>query len=99
METPVMIDLFEFTKILGWDINHFDHPFTPGPKSQRLQDITCVSWNRQVQHILASSSSNGCTVIWDLKSRREIIHLAAPNSRHSITSLAWHPDTVRFFIG
>ena len=30
-------------------------------------EITCVSWNKKITHILASSSSNSTIVVWDLK--------------------------------
>lgn len=73
-------------------MTNFEKPFTPGVKSQRLQDVTALAWNRQVSHILATASNNGCAVIWDLKNRREVIHLASPNSRKPITAIAWNPD-------
>jgi protein transport protein SEC31 len=74
-----------------WDLNNPEKPYTPGSKSQKLDDITCVAWNRQVQHIMASSSVNGCSVIWDLKRKAEVIHLSV-NSKRAVTSIAWNPD-------
>ncbi|CAO3616708.1 unnamed protein product [Mucor hiemalis] len=70
----------------------------PGPKFTKLDDITSVGWNGQVQHILATSSSNGHTVVWDLRNCKEVMTLSAPNSggmnagRRSISSVVWHPD-------
>lgn len=87
-----------------WDLTKPDTPYTPGQKSQKLDDITSVGWNGQVQHILATSSSTGHTVVWDLRNRKEVMTLSAPNtgginaSRRSISSVVWHPDVVRFYI-
>ena len=38
-----------------WDLNKASEPLTPGSKSKPPDDVTCVAWNRQVQHILAST--------------------------------------------
>ncbi|KAI9145774.1 hypothetical protein BKA69DRAFT_1049545 [Paraphysoderma sedebokerense] len=67
--------------ILIWDMNDPSTPYSPGPtKTPKLlnSDVTYLSWNRQVPHILASSSSNGLTIVWDLKNKREVITLAPP---------------------
>lgn len=82
-----------------WDLTKPDTPYNPGPKSSKLDDITSVGWNGQVQHILATSSSNGHTVVWDLRNRKEVMTLSAPNTgvisgRKTISSVAWHPDVV-----
>jgi len=55
-------------------------------------DVTCVGWNKQVPHILASSSSNGYTVIWDLKNKREAMALINPTSKQICVAVAWNPD-------
>ncbi|RCH81339.1 protein transport protein S31, partial [Rhizopus stolonifer] len=78
-----------------WDLTNPNTPYTPGPKSQKADDITTVGWNGQVQHILATSSSTGQTVVWDLRNRKEVMTLAAPSmtaGRRSISSVVWHPD-------
>ncbi len=41
-----------------------------------MDEITALAWNHQVQHVLASSSSTGYTVVCDLKSKREVVSLA-----------------------
>ncbi|GAA6022152.1 hypothetical protein JCM11491_005106 [Sporobolomyces phaffii] len=51
-------------------------PFSPGPRSRSLDTITSLSWNPSVVHILASGSNSGYTVVWDLKSKREITALS-----------------------
>ena len=30
-----------------WDVNKLSTPMTPGAKSQPLDDIRCVAWNRE----------------------------------------------------
>lgn len=63
-----------------------------------------------MQHILATSSTTGYTVVWDLKSKREVLTLSYPGasvgggsmgnlgqmgaSRRGITAIAWNPDVV-----
>jgi hypothetical protein len=42
-------------------------------------EITYIAWNRKVQHILASTSTNGSTVVWDLKRQRPVISFRDPN--------------------
>jgi protein transport protein SEC31 len=87
-------------EIYIWDLTKPDTPYSPGAKSSKLEDITSVGWNGQVQHILATSSSTGHTVVWDLRNRREVMTLSAPisggiNTGHrSISSVVWHPDNV-----
>ncbi len=72
-------------------------PYSPGARSPKLEDIYAIQWNRLVPHILASSSNNGYTVIWDLRSKRELLSLAHPGGRKPITSIAWNVDAVSFF--
>ncbi|KAI8981701.1 hypothetical protein BDF20DRAFT_905569 [Mycotypha africana] len=85
-------------EIYIWDISKPEKPYTPGPKSQKMDDITSVAWNGQVQHILATTSSTGHTVVWDLRNRKEVMTLTAPNlggfasGQRSISSVVWHPD-------
>jgi protein transport protein SEC31 len=65
-----------------------------------------LNWNRQVGHIMATSSNTGYTVVWDLKNKREVMQLSwsgnnsgqfgqsFPGMRRSVTAVAWHPDEV-----
>lgn len=75
-------------------------PYSPGARSNKLDEVTSVAWNCQVQHILATSSTTGYTVVWDLRNRKEIMTLAAPGAggmgggHRGISSIAWHPDVV-----
>lgn len=36
------------SEIYIWDLNNTSTPMTPGSKSQPLEDVQCISWNRQV---------------------------------------------------
>ncbi|KAI9591010.1 hypothetical protein BDF19DRAFT_456694 [Syncephalis fuscata] len=89
-------------EIFVWDLANLSKPYSPGPRSSKLEDITCLAWNRQVQHIMATSSGTGYTVVWDLKNRREVLHLnyggatsgggATGLGRRGVTAVAWNPD-------
>ncbi|GAA5906338.1 hypothetical protein JCM8208_003522 [Rhodotorula glutinis] len=63
-------------EILIWDLTSPSSPFSPGSRSRSLDSITSLAWNPSVVHILASSSNSGMTVVWDLKSKREITALS-----------------------
>lgn len=83
-------------EIFIWDLNSLATAFAPGRTPTRNNDIDAIAWNNNVAHILASGSSEG-TSIWDLKNRKEVLHLnfqspTGTNSRNLISSIAWHPD-------
>lgn len=78
------------SEILIWDLNNTTTPMTPGNKTQPLEDIQSISWNRQVQHILGSVFSTRC-VVWDLRKNEPIIKLSDTQSRVRFHSLQWHP--------
>ncbi|KAF9926504.1 protein transport protein S31 [Linnemannia zychae] len=67
-------------EVFIWDLGNLTKPYTPGSRSSKLEDITCVAWNNHVQHILATSSTTGYTVVWDLKSKREVLTLSYPGA-------------------
>ena len=60
------------SEIYIWDLNSPAAPMTPGTLSQPPDDVTCLAWNRQVQHILASTFATRC-VVWDLRKNEPII--------------------------
>ncbi|KAM8871667.1 protein transport protein Sec31A isoform 6-T6 [Synchiropus picturatus] len=80
------------SEIFIWDLNNFDSPMTPGPKNQQLEDISCVSWNKQVQHILASASPSGRASVWDLRKNDLIIKVSDHSNRMHCSGLAWNPE-------
>ncbi|KAK2490086.1 hypothetical protein MC885_016875, partial [Smutsia gigantea] len=65
---------------------------TPGAKTQPPEDISCIAWNRQVQHILASASPSGRATVWDLRKNEPIIKVSDHSNRMHCSGLAWHPD-------
>lgn len=79
------------SEIFIWDVNNTTVPMTPGTKTQPFEDVCGVAWNRQVQHILASSFTTRC-VIWDLRKNEPIIKLSDSQSRVRWRCVQWHPD-------
>ncbi|EFJ51095.1 hypothetical protein VOLCADRAFT_120559 [Volvox carteri f. nagariensis] len=55
-------------------------------------EITYLAWNRKVQHILASCSTNGTTVVWDLKRQKPVISFRDTNSQRRASAIQWNPD-------
>ncbi len=68
--------------------------YSPGTKSAGPPaDISCVAWNRKVTHILASTSHNGQSIVWDLRMKRPVTSFTDPASRGCRTSvIEWHPE-------
>ncbi|XP_039643401.1 protein transport protein Sec31A isoform X1 [Perca fluviatilis] len=80
------------SEIYIWDLNNFSSPMTPGAKSQPAEDVSVVSWNRQVQHILASANPSGKAVVWDLRKNEPIIKISDHSNRMHCSGMLWHPD-------
>uniref|UniRef100_A0A8C0V5W2 Protein transport protein Sec31A n=1 Tax=Cyanistes caeruleus TaxID=156563 RepID=A0A8C0V5W2_CYACU len=80
------------SEIFIWDLNNFSVPMTPGTKSQPHEDISVVSWNRQVQHILSSAHPSGKAVVWDLRKNEPIIKVSDHSNRMHCSGMAWHPE-------
>ncbi|KAF2319665.1 hypothetical protein GH714_017905 [Hevea brasiliensis] len=82
-------------EICIWDLaapsepSHF--PPLKGSGSAAQGEISYVSWNCKVQHILASTSLNGITVVWDLKKQKPVISVE-DSVRRRCSVLQWHPD-------
>lgn len=68
------------SEIYIWDLNNTSKPMTPGAKSVPAEDVQYIAWNKQVQHILASTFQQRC-VIWDLRKNEAIIKLTDPSSK------------------
>ncbi|KAL5502041.1 hypothetical protein EMCRGX_G008739 [Ephydatia muelleri] len=80
------------SEIFIWDLNQPANPMSPGNKLHPLEDIAGVAWNRQVQHILISTSPSGRSVVWDLRKNDPIIQINDSSSRIRCKAVAWHPD-------
>ncbi|XP_073991909.1 COPII coat complex component secretory 31 isoform X2 [Rhodnius prolixus] len=79
------------SEIYIWDMNNTTQPMTPGAKSQPFEDVAWLAWNRQVQHILASTFSTR-SVVWDLRKNEPIIKLTDTTTRVRWKVVAWHPE-------
>jgi protein transport protein SEC31 len=73
-----LVDAFAHGRkqIYIWDLNTPNKPFSPGARSRSIEDITALAWNSHVVHVLATGSNSGYTVVWDLKSKREVTALS-----------------------
>lgn len=80
------------SEIYIWDLTNPSNPLTPGSKTLPPDNISCVSWNRQVQHILASASPCGRCVVWDLRKNEPIIKVSDQSATIRCKAVEWHPD-------
>lgn len=80
------------SEIFIWDLKNPATALTPGPKTAPPDQISCLSWNHQVQHILASSTQTGRVVVWDLRKSEPIIKVGDQSAMFHYKSIAWHPD-------
>ncbi|KAI9116702.1 hypothetical protein K1719_012360 [Acacia pycnantha] len=82
-------------EICIWDLANPSEPshFPPirGSGSASQGEISFLSWNSKVQHILASTSLNGTTVVWDLRKQKPVISFA-DSVRRRCSVLQWNPD-------
>ena len=81
-------------ELLIWDTKTFNEPVSPGKATTALDEITSVAWNNVVGHILASTSAKGYASIWDLRSKREVLHLSynSGGERIGFSSVSWHSN-------
>lgn len=90
------------SEILITDLSNPATPsvYSPGARSNAPPaDISCVTWNRKVQHILASTSHNGQSVVWDLKLKKPVISFTDPNNKTQRNSvIEWSPDVVSCWV-
>jgi protein transport protein SEC31 len=88
--------IYHLLKVYIWDLNSPSKPYapTPGARSTKLDEMTSVAWNRQVQYVLAGASNTGYTVVWDLRGKREVVALAygGSGSGGGMSDIKWHPD-------
>ncbi|EPQ53749.1 hypothetical protein GLOTRDRAFT_122261 [Gloeophyllum trabeum ATCC 11539] len=108
---PIQTSLFSSGAVNGeiyiWDLKDPSKPYSPGTRSSKLNEITSLAWNNQVPHVLATSSSTGYTVVWDLRGKREVTALAygggagtlaggpqggLMGGRRGMSDVAWQPD-------
>lgn len=69
-------------------------PFAPGTAMTPIDTVTSLAWNNSMGHILASAGSAGYSSIWDLRAKKEVLHLNYTHSngtRAILSTVAWHP--------
>eukprot|EP00172_Hildenbrandia_rubra_P000174 Plantae.Rhodophyta-Hildenbrandia_rubra.ctg10776.p1 GENE.Plantae.Rhodophyta-Hildenbrandia_rubra.ctg10776~~Plantae.Rhodophyta-Hildenbrandia_rubra.ctg10776.p1 ORF type:complete len:1215 (-),score=218.30 Plantae.Rhodophyta-Hildenbrandia_rubra.ctg10776:143-3787(-) len=54
--------------------------------------LTSLAWNCHLQHILATGSSSGIVVIWDLRKKRPVLSIRNPRGRLRSSSINWNPE-------
>mmetsp|Transcript_10890 Transcript_10890/g.16284 ORF Transcript_10890/g.16284 Transcript_10890/m.16284 type:complete len:1098 (-) Transcript_10890:198-3491(-) len=54
-------------------------------------EVTQLSWNTQVAHIVASANGNGTVVVWDLRQKKAWCELRCEASNVAVSDIAWHP--------
>eukprot|EP00986_Skeletonema_menzelii_P016410 scaffold14541_cov137-Skeletonema_menzelii.AAC.2 len=66
--------------------------YSPGGEGAKSQggEITQVSWNSQVSHILASSCANGTVVVWDTRQKKPWCELRC-EANCPVSDMAWNP--------
>ncbi|XP_027154813.1 protein transport protein SEC31 homolog B [Coffea eugenioides] len=78
-----------------WDVINPTEPthFPPlrGSSSATQGEISFLSWNCVTSHILASTSYNGTTVVWDLRRQKPVLSFA-DSARRRCSVLQWNPD-------
>ncbi|CAG0898159.1 unnamed protein product [Cyprideis torosa] len=80
------------SEVFIWDLGIAKaNAMQPGARAQPSDTVTSIAWNKQVQHILASSFS-GRTVVWDLRKNEPIIKVSDSTMRLRIRSVVWHPE-------
>ncbi|MCO5566725.1 hypothetical protein L7F22_020404 [Adiantum nelumboides] len=80
-------------EVVIWDVvnpaapSHF-----PALKGAGQDNIVDLSWNRKVQHIIATTSNTGVSMVWDLRRQKSILSFTDPNNRRPCAALEWNPE-------
>jgi protein transport protein SEC31 len=62
----------------------------PSASSKQSTEITAVSWNSQVSHILASSSKDGSVVVWDIVQAKQWCWMQVEHG--PVSDICWNPS-------
>lgn len=87
-------------EIFIWDTNKINSqgysPSSSGTAMTPIDEVHSLAWNRSLSHVFASAGSSGYASIWDLKAKREVIHLnyihPSTNVRNQLSVVEWHPS-------
>ncbi|CAI4057158.1 Sec31p SKDI_04G0500 [Saccharomyces kudriavzevii IFO 1802] len=88
-------------EIFIWDMNKCTEspstytPLTPGQSMSSVDEVNSLAWNQSLAHVFASAGSSNFASIWDLKAKKEVIHLSytSPSSgiKQQLSVVEWHP--------
>lgn len=79
------------SEVTVWDVTNLAAPVIPLKKLTLGADVSCVEFNRQVEHIF-SSTCGGHAVVWDLRKQASIMTISDTVSRMKASSITWHPS-------
>ncbi|CDO95571.1 unnamed protein product [Kluyveromyces dobzhanskii CBS 2104] len=88
-------------EIYIWDSNKIGSPdyspFSSGVSNSPIDEVSSLAWNQSLAHVFASASSSGYTSVWDLKAKKQVLHLNHNSSTTGIkvplTAVDWHPTS------
>lgn len=91
-------------EIFIWDLNKCisqgkaktDYtPLTPGVSMSTIDEVHSLSWNKSLAHVFASAGNSNFASIWDLKAKKEVIHLSyasqTTGAKVDFSAVEWHP--------
>ena len=72
-------------------------PVLPGNAKTALDEIKSLAWNNAMAQVFASAGNTTYASIWDLKAKREVLHLDYTNpdtgARAQFAVVEWHPTS------
>lgn len=79
-------------EIFMFDITNPKSPvsFSPGGRSNNCVNIQDFGWSVKFEHILAATSVEGWTNVWDLRQKRVAVEF--PNEGKRLSKVLWHPE-------
>ena len=70
-------------------------PMKPGMSMTSIEEIHSLAWNQSLAHVFASAGSSSLASIWDLKAKKEVIHLSYTSPvtglKPQLSVVEWHP--------
>eukprot|EP01080_Neovahlkampfia_damariscottae_P000496 gene496-8010_t len=97
LQPNLMATAGEDSMMYIWNLQKPEAPVgytIPGKNPHTNHVISNVAWNQKFDYILATSSHQGSTVVWDLKNKKPLSTLKNPNTKdiRRYSSLAWNPE-------